>query len=63
MSGIQFVVDETGNQTAVVIDLKKHGGLWEDFYDNLIAKIRQDEPREDWTKVKARLKRSGKLNA
>jgi hypothetical protein len=63
MSGIQFVVDKNGEQTAVQIDLKRHRAVWEDFYDNLTAKIRQNEPRENWTKVKARLKRTGKLNA
>ncbi len=62
MSGIQFVVDGAGKKTAVVIDLKRHGRVWEDFYDNLIADQRKDEPRRDWTKVKARLRRSGKLN-
>ena len=33
MSGVQFIVDEHGNKTAVVIDLKKNANLWEDFYD------------------------------
>ena len=39
MSGIQFVVDAKGAKTAVVIDLKKFGGLWEDFYDTLVAQV------------------------
>lgn len=62
MSGIQFVVDEAGKKTAVIIDLKRHGRLWEDFYDNLIADKRKNEPRESWEKVKERLRRSGKLD-
>jgi hypothetical protein len=44
------------------IDLKEHGGLWEDFYDVLIAKQRKDEPRESLESVKRRLRRAGKLD-
>jgi hypothetical protein len=62
MTGIQFVVDQAGKETAVVIDLRRHRRVWEDFYDNLMAERRKNEPRQSWTKVKARLKRSGKLN-
>ena len=32
MSGIQFVIDEKGRKTGVLIDLKKHGAVWEDFW-------------------------------
>jgi mRNA interferase RelE/StbE len=46
MSGIQFVVDDKGAKKAVVIDLKKFGDVWEDFYDTLIAEGRVNEPRE-----------------
>ena len=45
MKGIQYVVDESGEKTAVLIDLKEHGELWEDLYDALIAEQRRDEPR------------------
>ena len=62
MSGIQFVFDEGGKKTAVMIDLIKHGRLWEDFYDNLIADRRKNEPRESWIAVKGRLRKAGKLN-
>jgi hypothetical protein len=62
MSGIQFLVDEKGEKTAVLIDLKEHGELWEDIYDNFIADSRKKEPRESWEKVKRKLKRSDKIN-
>ena len=62
MKGIQYVVDEKGEQTAVVIDLSKHRKLWEDFYDALVARSRAKEPHEDWEIVKNRLRRQGKLN-
>ncbi|HXT36290.1 MAG TPA: hypothetical protein VN837_12000 [Chloroflexota bacterium] len=43
MTGIQFVTDEKGRKTAVLIDLKKHGQVWEDFYDVLVSQSRRDE--------------------
>ncbi|HHT9150692.1 MAG TPA: hypothetical protein ACFYEG_04605 [Candidatus Wujingus californicus] len=63
MAGIKFVTDEKGHKVAVQIDLKKLGNLWEDFYDNLIAKQRIDEPRESLDSVKAILRKKGKLHA
>jgi hypothetical protein len=62
MPDIQFVVDEKGRKKAVVIDLKKYGDLWEDFYDTLVARQRAREPRESLAAVKTRLRRAGKLN-
>lgn len=63
LSGIQFVLDNKGEKTAVLINLKKYAGVWEDFYDTLIARKRANEPRESLTSVKSRLRRTGKLNA
>jgi hypothetical protein len=45
MKGVQFVFDDKGEKTAVVIDLKKHSELWEDFYDAALVRQREDEPR------------------
>ncbi len=56
MSGISFVIDERGKKTAAVIDLRKHGRTWEDFYDSLQVQERADEPRETLDFVKQRLK-------
>lgn len=61
-TGIQFVTDERGTKTAVLIDLKKHGELWEDFYDALVARQRAHEPRESFESVKRRLRKAGKLD-
>ena len=63
MAGIKFVTDEKGQKVAVQIDLKKLGDIWEDFYDNLIAKQRIDEPRESLDSVKAILRKKGKPHA
>ena len=62
MEGIQFVTDEQGQRVAVMIDLRKHGEFWEDFYDSLTARARADEPRETLDSVKKRLRKQGKLS-
>lgn len=62
MKGIQYIMDDAGKKTAVIIDLKKHGEIWEDFYDSLTARLRADEPRETFQHVKERLRKYGKLN-
>jgi hypothetical protein len=41
MTGIQFVTDEKGRRTAVLIDLKKHHAIWEDFWDGLVSESRR----------------------
>lgn len=33
ITGIRFVTDEKGRRVAVQIDLKKHGAIWQDFWD------------------------------
>jgi hypothetical protein len=55
MKGIEFVVDDEGQKKAVIIDLKKHGQMWEDFYDAVLAKERESEPRESLKAVKKRV--------
>ncbi|HLF74123.1 MAG TPA: hypothetical protein VI524_07250 [Anaerolineales bacterium] len=62
MEGIRFVINERGEKTAVQIDLKKHGDLWEDIYDTLVAQDRAEEPRETLDEVKKRLIEQGKLS-
>jgi len=55
MKGVQFVVNDEGTKKAVIIDIKKHGDLWEDFYDTLVAKERKAEPRESLEDVKKKI--------
>ena len=62
LEGIQFLVNTKGEKTAVLIDLEKYGEVWEDFYDLLIAKNRQAEPRESLDEVKEKLLAEGKLD-
>jgi hypothetical protein len=63
MKGVQFVVDEQGNKTAVVINLRQYSELWEDFYDSAIAESRKKEPRESLESVKKRLMARGKIRS
>lgn len=63
MKGVQFVVDERGKKTAVVIDLTKHSDVWEDFCDAAVARQRRHEPRETLASVKRKLQRRGKLRS
>ena len=60
MRGVQFLVDNDGEKTAVLIDLKKHAELWEDFYDVAVARSRAKEPRESLEDVRRRLRLRGK---
>ena len=55
MQGIRYLVDESGNRTAVVIDLSSLGDLWEDFHDRYLAEQRADEPRESLDEVETML--------
>jgi hypothetical protein len=62
MKGIHYVTDDKNRKIAVQIDLKKHGELWEDFYDNLIADLRKDEEKVPLEEVIKDLKKAGKID-
>jgi len=51
MFGIQFLTDEKGRKVAVQICFRKHGALWEDFYDGLVSEQR----RTAFAGIKARI--------
>jgi len=58
MTGIQFVTDDKGRRTAVLIDLKKHRELWEDFWDGLVSESRRKEKSIPYQEYRAnRIKR------
>jgi hypothetical protein len=65
MNGVSYLVDESGNRKAVILDLKKHRRLWEDIHDRLLIESRRTEPRESLDQVKKRLtrRRSAKAHA
>jgi len=53
MKGIQFVIDDTGKKTAVIINLEEWGELWEDIYDILVSESRRGEPTVRWEELRA----------
>ena len=55
VKGVEFVIDDSGHKKAVLIDLRQHGEVWEDFYDSLRAKERESEPRESLKDVKQKV--------
>jgi hypothetical protein len=61
MTGIQFLTDEKGRKVAVQIDLRKHGPLWEDFYDGLVSERRRREKGVLLKTIKADLIKRGRL--
>ena len=63
MKGVQFLVDDDGQKTGVLIDLKENAELWEDFYDLAVARRRKSEPRESLESVEKKLRKLGKLGA
>src|SRR6266849_10431587 len=61
MTGIQFVTDEKGRRTAVLIDLKKHRAIWEDFWDGLVSESRRKQKGIPYEEYRAkRLKHNGR---
>ena len=63
MPGIEFLIDRKGRKKAVLIDLKKHKGLWEDLYVAYVAHQRRDEPRDSLAKVKRLIDAKAKRKA
>jgi hypothetical protein len=61
MTGVQFVTDEKGRKVGVLIDLKRHGALWEDFWDGIISESRRKEKGIPIRKIKADLIKRGRI--
>jgi hypothetical protein len=57
MTGIRYLVDDSGRKTDVILDLRKHRRVWEDVYDRLLIASRRKEPRESLEQVRRRLAR------
>jgi hypothetical protein len=61
MTGVQFVTDHKGRKVAVLVDLKKHGGRLQDFWDGLLSESRRKKTGIPLEKVKADLRKRGRL--
>jgi hypothetical protein len=57
MKGVNYLIDDAGNKTAVILDLRKHRRIWEDIYDSMLVESRRHEPRESIEQVRRRVSR------
>ena len=55
----QFIVDESGKKTAVVLPLGDYEKLLEDIHDLAVIAERKDEPTISFEELKKRLKADG----
>ena len=64
MKGVSYLVDDEGNKTAVILDLRRHRRIWEDIHDRLLIHSRRQEPRVSLQQVQKRLaRRTSKTHA
>ena len=61
MKGINYVTNDEDKRIAVMIDLNKHGSLWEDFLDVIESEAAKDEETITLEELKTELKAEGKL--
>lgn len=61
MKGIQYVTNDEGKRTAVLINLAEWGEIWEDIQDVLVSESRKNENTVSWKKLRAELKSKNKL--
>ena len=57
----RFIVDESGNKTAVILPLEDYEELLEDIHDLTVIAERKDEPTISLEELKKRLKADGLL--
>jgi len=57
----QYLIDERGHKTAVVIPVEEYEELMEDIHDLAVIAERRDEPAVSFDELKKRLKADGLL--
>ena len=57
----QYVIDEKGQKTAVIIPVEDYEELLEDIHDLAIIAERRDEPTIAFEELKKKLKKDGLL--
>jgi hypothetical protein len=60
MKGIQYVTDDRGKRTAVLINFAEWGEIWEDIYDILVSESRKHETTISWKRLKTEAQPKGK---
>jgi hypothetical protein len=64
MNGVSYIIDETSQIKALVIDVKlfeKYDGPPGDLVEAIIAEYRNDSPSIRWDDLKKHLRKKGKL--
>jgi hypothetical protein len=61
MKGIQYVTDDRGKRTAVLINLAEWGEIWEDIQDILVSESRKNESTVSWKKLRAETKNKNRV--
>ena len=59
MGKAQYLVDESGQKTAVVLPVKEYEELLEDIHDLAVIAERKDEPTASFDELKKRLEADG----
>ena len=57
----QYIVDEKGQKTAVIIPVEEYEEFLEDIHDLAIIAERRDEPTMTFEELKKKLRRDGLL--
>ncbi len=55
----QYLIDESGKKTAVILPLDEYEALLEDIHDLAVIAERKDEPTISFNELKKRLKADG----
>jgi hypothetical protein len=58
MTGIHSVIDEKGRKVAVLIDLKRYGAIWEEFWNGLVSESRRKEKGVPYEQYRAKRNRA-----
>ena len=57
----QYIIDEKGQKTAVVLPIQEYKELLEDLHDLAVIAERRDEPTITFEELKERLRKDGFL--
>lgn len=61
MPKVQYLVNEKGQKTAVVLPIKEYESMQEDLHDLAVMAERKDDPVISFDELKKRLKKDGLL--
>ena len=59
---LQYITDEAGNKTAVILAIEEYEELLEDLHLTRVTEETKDEEQIPWERVKAGLIAEGKLS-